>query len=117
MIRRQLRFCFFQSVFVQEDTSSVPNFPDMVENEVVLADIEISYEEVLAELRTLKLDNDAGPDGIPTSILNKCAEQLAQPLLILFRKTLMEGTLPRDWKQAKVTSIFKKGSRRNPSNF
>ena len=89
MIGRQLRFCFFQSVFVQEDTSSVPNFPDMVENEVVLADIEISYEEVLAELRTLKLDNDAGPDGIPTSILNKCAEQLAQPLFILFRKTLI----------------------------
>ena len=70
MIRRQLKFCIFsQSVFVQEDTSCVPDFPDMVENEAVLADIEISYEEVLAELRSLKLDKAAGPDGIPTSIL------------------------------------------------
>ena len=43
--------------------------------------------------------------------------QTARPLLILFRKTLMEGIIPRDWKQAKVTPIFKNGSRRNPSNF
>lgn len=108
---------FFQSVFVQEDTRTVPDFPDHVEDDAALTDIEITHEDVLKELRSLKMDKAAGPDGIPNHVLNMCADQLARPLLTLFRKTLAEGTLPSDWRQAKVTPIFKKGSRRNPSNF
>ena len=108
---------FFQSVFVEEDSSIVPHFPDQLPDCNALKEIEVSHEEVLIELRTLKLDKAAGPDDIPTMVLNKCADQLVAPLLTLFQKTLNEGILPKDWKLAKITPIFKKGSRRESSNF
>ena len=31
------------------------------------------------------------------------------PLLIVMKKSLFEGALPRDWKTAHVSSIYKKG--------
>ena len=35
----------------------------------------------------------------------------------LFRTSLDEGVLPQEWKEAKVTPIFKKGSRNNVENY
>ena len=48
---------------------------------------------------------------VSNTVLNKCGEELAKALKILFQKTIDEGRLPGDWKQAKVTAIHKKGSR------
>ena len=58
-----------------------------------------------------------GPDGIPSVVLRMCAAQLASPLLSLFRKTIEEGEIPQDWKNAKVVPIHKKGSKTKPGNY
>ena len=42
---------------------------------------------------------------------------MAQPLYLIFRKSLDEGVVPDDWKQANVTPIYKKGKKIDPSNY
>ena len=108
---------FFQSVFVQEDDSNMPDFPDLVGEEDALDELTVNLDEVITELKGLDADKATGPDDIPTIVMKKCAEQLARPLMLVFNKTLTESKLPRDWKMAKITPIFKKGSRRSPSNY
>ena len=108
---------FFQSVFVHEDASSLPEFPDQVEENATLDEVTIRLEDVIEELMTLNPNKSAGPDGIPTTVLRKCAKQLALPLQIIFQKTLSTCKLPQDWKLARITPIFKKGSRRSPGNY
>ena len=44
-------------------------------------------------------------------------EALTPPLLILFRKSLDEGSLPDDWKHGNITAIHKKGSKAKPCNY
>jgi len=39
------------------------------------------------------------------------------PLAILFNKSITEGSIPNDWKEANVIAIFKKGRRSDPSNY
>ena len=108
---------FFLSVFVEEGLDDLPEFPDKIGSDCVLSDIQITPAEVHRELTTLDVNKAAGPDGIPTILLKMCADQLAVPLCHLFRKTLVSGKLPQDWKHAKITPIFKKGSRKKPGNY
>ena len=40
-----------------------------------------------------------------------------KPLKINFYKSLSTGELPREWREANITPIFKKGSRVRKSNY
>ena len=109
---------FFESVFVEEDTSHIPDFQLHTDKAATeMGDIEISIQEVHNELSKLDISKAAGPDGLPSIVLRACADELALPLQILFKKSLTMGKLPRDWKQAIITPIFKKGSKIKPGNY
>ena len=108
---------FFETVFVDEGNDSLPSFPSQVEEDQVLSNITILPCEVHQFLVSLDPDKAAGPDGIPSIVLKECASQLAVPLTSLFQKTLSEGRLPAEWKHAKICPVFKKGSKRDPSNY
>ena len=50
-------------------------------------------------------------------MLKETADILSEPIHQLFTKSLQSGKLPRQWKEAKVTSFFKKGDKSNPGNY
>ena len=50
-------------------------------------------------------------------VLKECAEELAEPLTLLFKQSLEEGQLPQSWKEANVSLIFGKGSRSRISSY
>ena len=108
---------FFQSVFIKEDKTTIPDFPEHVSQDRVLSDIVITKQDVLQELQRLDSSKAPGPDGLSTIVLKNCATQLVSPLCILYQKTLDTGRLPQDWKQAKITPIYKKGTRKKASNY
>ena len=107
---------FFQSVFTEEPEGELPEAP-VYEFNNPLTDIEVDIAEVQKLLKNLKNGKAAGPDDIPTILLSETAEALALPVSIIFRKSLDEGQLPNIWKKAKVTPIFKKGSRASANNY
>ena len=44
-------------------------------------------------------------------------DALEQPLASVMNKSMITGEVPKDWKAANVTQIFKKGSREDPGNY
>lgn len=108
---------FFCSVFVDEDSGQLPYFPDLLQPDQQINNITITVEEVKHELEKLSEDKAPGPDGIPSLVLKSCSEALASPLCKIFAKSLDEGKLPLDWKNATVTPIFKKGTRKKAENY
>ena len=105
---------YFATVFTQEDGVS-PSFPDIAQK--LMPEIIIKEEDIFQLLRELKVDKAMGPDGLCPRILVEAKDDLVHPLKMLFCKSLNQGELPCDWKDAVVIPIFKKGKRDMPQNY
>ena len=65
----------------------------------------------------MKADKPAGLDGIGNKVLKMTSETSAIYLTELFNHSLKTETVPRIWKQANVSPIYKKGERASPENY
>ena len=76
-----------------------------------LQDVTATEVEVLELLRHIDTNKSAGPDGIPSILLKLTADRIAPSLTIIFNHSFTHGQVPRDWRDAMVSPIFKKGRR------
>jgi len=106
----------FKEVFTRENLGEVPN-PEDLEVRSTLEHIRISGKEVKKKIRGLRAEAAAGPDEIGPRILIELQDALSPALATVFQKSLDEGVVPQDWKEANVTPIFKKGSKSSPGNY
>ena len=69
------------------------------------------------QLRLLKRSKATVPDNLPPEMLKDCSNELSGPLCYLINLTVINGTIPNEWKLAKVIPIFKYGDRTDPNNY
>ena len=105
---------YYASVFTKS-LIQTPTKDKTCEHE--LNDIDITEEKIMKVIDGLKENSAPGPDGITNKILKEAKNELAHPLEILFRRSLDEGKIPEDWREANITAIFKKGERADPGNY
>ena len=72
---------------------------------------------VLLELRKLKSTKATGLDGISAELLKDAAQEVAKPIANLINLTFSTGEIPQEWKEAKVTTIFKSGEKDDINNY
>ena len=105
----------FASVFTREPDGELPKFDLRTLSEINLPDI--NPEIVRKKILELDADKACGPDEIHPRLLKELADIISTPLAMIFRKSLLDGTLPSDWKHANVSPIFKKGAKNIASNY
>ncbi len=105
----------YTSVFSREDTSVIP--PPVEAPHPPMDEIAIDRLGIVKLLTQLKDHKACGPDLLPTTILKEAAEPVSIFLKAIFVKSLSSGTLPRDWKLANITPVYKKGDRSKPANY
>jgi len=71
-------------------------------------------DEILKIIMSLGNGKSAGHDGVKPDLLKKVANEISYPLPLVFNMSLSTGTVPDDFKIAKVVPIYKKDS---PDNF
>ena len=76
----------------------------------------INEEEIERRLKRLNEGNQIGLDGIHPKILLECASAFRKPLTILFRKSTYERKIPKAWKMAYISPIYKKDHRSKRAN-
>ena len=110
---------YFSSVFTTEDISSLPvPFTKFEGNKSEhLWQLFVTHEMIAQKIKKMKDNKSPGVDGIPPKLFKEIVEQISTPLAKLFNLSLEEGIFPSEWKEANITSLFKKGSRNKPDNY
>ena len=81
------------SGFTQEDVRHMPSLPDVF-NDVPMADIQISDNDIYDKLCQLDANKSPGPDGWHPRFFKEAALELSKPLAVLFQKFLDTGIVP-----------------------
>ena len=85
-------------------------FPDIPQ-------IELTEAGITKLLKDIDPSKSTGPDKLPGRLLKLLAPEISPHLLLMFSASLHQGVVPQNWKQAIVTSLFKKVNRKDPSNY
>ena len=115
-VQAQMLNDYYGTVFEAEDLPAPVPFSDCCCQDA-LHDLEIRGIMVREELKKLKRHSAPGPDGIENTVLIEASEELVLPLLLLFKKSLRNSTVPQDWRSANVTPVFKSGNKKLVSNY
>ena len=105
----------FSSVFTQEPNGEVPNLREKTEN--YLSNLVVTEEMVKNKILSLNVHKSSGPDEIHPRLLTALADFISKPIALLFNKTIEVGEMPKDWKRAYVSPIYKKGARNKAENY
>ena len=82
-----------------------------------LEHIQVEAKGVEKLLQKIQPHKAKGPDNIPNQVLKNCSQTLAPGIALIFQKSLDSSTLPKDWTDANVSPIYKKGDRQSAENY
>lgn len=74
-------------------------------------------EELQLAIASLAEGKAPGVDGIPGEIWKHGGATLTNSLLMLIQQAWTEGSVPQEWKDANIVTIFKKGDRTQCGNY
>ena len=77
----------------------------------------VTKEEIVREIKLLKINKACGEDGIGAKILQICPDVFAFNLEIILNKCIELGEYPTELKIAKVVALFKKGQKHIANNY
>ena len=67
----------------------------------------LNETEIERRLKALKVNKSIGIDYVHLMVLGECAIAFAKPLVIRFRKPLIQNKIPNLWKLALISPILK----------
>lgn len=105
----------YASVFTNEPTDNIPSLEKRTS--ALINDLDLSKEIVESEIKKLNLNKVCGPDEISARMLSELIDHISAPIALIFQKSLRQGCLPKDWKLAYISAIFKKGNRHMAENY
>src|SRR2546426_5747843 len=88
-----------------------------VSQNISIDSVSITPSAVHSALISMKSGVAAGPDYLPPFIFKNLKNSIILPLTLIFQSIMSIGKLPKQWKHAFVTPVFKKGISSCLSNY
>ena len=79
--------------------------------------ITVDMKGIAKLLDGLNIHKAPGPDGLNARVLNKCSNEIFPILALIFNDSLARGDVPNEWRQANVSTVFRKGEKYDAANY
>ena len=86
------------------------------DDDLFLTDITLTDSIIIEAIKEISPNSAGGPDGIPTSLLINCAEEIS-PVVKIFLHSLSSSLILTSFKEAAIILVFKSGDKSLPSNY
>ena len=106
---------YFASVFTEENKITVPEVH--LNDRLILSEINVTEEKVFKAVNKMKANKAGGVDGLVSTYLKGSIRGIVRPLVKVFNESMEKTIIPKDWKDANVAAIFKKGKKNDPANY
>ena len=101
---------------IREPNVSFTNFLSSHDGLFTFSEVESSSVSTL--LSKLCKSKATGLDGISAKLLRECHDLISDSLTYIFNQSLLSGIFPEEWKNARVTPLYKiSGSRSDMTNY
>ena len=107
---------YFSSVFTTEQTGSIPTTPK-VNIKLAMDELKVTENIILLTLKELNISKSPGPDEIGARLLTELSENICLPLQKIFETSIKTSSIPDEWKDAKISAIYKKGNKKLACNY
>ena len=77
----------------------------------------VSPEFVKRQIKGMKTSKATGLDGVSVKLLKCAGDSIIAPLTFIFNMCIEKGTFPSEWKQARISPIYKKGDPHLVNNY
>ena len=105
----------FQSAFTRESDFEIPS--KGMSPFTPISEITVDPKGVFKLLNGLNISKASGSDGLSARVLKEYISEIAPILALIYNESLAQGTVPDDWRQAKVAPDFKTGVKYDAANY
>ena len=105
----------FSSKFIKEDMSSMSSLDNSYYPRA--PDLNIRVEGVTKILKGLSPHKASGPDQISSRFFKEMATEISALLTLINQPSVEQGQIPKEWKTANISTVFKKGDKSKASNY
>ena len=105
----------FSSVFTREPVGEIPTLCNKTNKSIHI--LRVTQDMVKEEISAINANKSCGPDDIHPRLLKELTHHISRPIALLLNKTMEDGEIPEEWKQANVSPIFKKGQKYLAENY
>ena len=107
---------YYVTVFTREPDGIIPKLDDKdIYHD--MEDVIINRDKICKVINKLKVNKSPGPDGFHPRMIKELVNSIVTPIEIIFTKSTDLKIVPEQWKEAKVSAIFKKGNKKIASNY
>lgn len=110
----------FASVFspiIASSSDAVRAAAEVPVDLINLRNFAVSPTDVANGIKKLKNSFIPGLDRIPAVVLRRCSATITVPLSKIFTASLEQGIFPEIWKHSIMFPVYKKGDKRDVSNY
>ena len=116
-ISERFSYHFNQLLNLPGDLDEIAKDKIMQRPLVPLLDEPPDMNELMSAIRSVKDGKAPGRDGIPSEIWKHGGPKMTNCLYKLIHKVWEVQKVPQDWKDASIVPIFKKGDKKDCSNY